>query len=231
MTISVKSTGIFMLIVIGFFLAVVPAFSAQQAVIKEMSGKVELKSQGGSWTPATTGATVSRGTVISTGFNSSAVLDLGKSVINVKALTRMTLEELVEEKGMVRTELFLDVGRVRADIKSSEGVAHDFKIKSTVSTASVRGTVIEGDGEEWASEEGSFVVTNNTGQSTTVSTGQQTTVTGNAPPSDPQDELENDTNVPTNTNPSGGGTITLPPLIPDADPTMTNITIEVEWRE
>jgi hypothetical protein len=236
MNTGLKTASIISFLVAAFFLMLVPAFSAQQAVVKEMKGKVELKAPGGSWTPATAGATLSRGTVISTGFNSSAVLDLGQSVINVRALTRMTLEELVEEKGTVKTELFLDVGRVRADIKSTEGVAHDFKLKSTVSTASVRGTILEGDGEVWISEDGTFIVTNNSGQKVTVGKGQKTKVTGNAPPEDPKDQLEKDTTVIFYTNPTGGGGAgggappPPPPPTPVLEPEPTTTTVTITWE-
>ena len=70
-----------------------PAFSTD-AVIKEISGKVEIKKAGGSWVTATNGMTVPAGATISTGFRSNAVLDLGSSILEIKPLTRMTLEDL-----------------------------------------------------------------------------------------------------------------------------------------
>ena len=41
------------------------------------------------------------GTVISTGFRSSAVLYIGKSLIEVRALTRLTIEEIVEQNQII----------------------------------------------------------------------------------------------------------------------------------
>ncbi|RKX76659.1 MAG: hypothetical protein DRP87_11250 [Spirochaetes bacterium] len=129
-----------------FFLVVLPGFTQQSAKITDITGKVELKSAGADWLPARVGMEVSVGTIVSTGFNSSAVLDLGSSVINVKQLTRMTLEELIQKEGTINTSLFLRVGEVKANVKSVEGLTHDFTLKSSTSTASVRGTEFEYDG-------------------------------------------------------------------------------------
>jgi len=229
-----KRNVVILLLVAVFLLAgTVTTFAAQEAVLREASGKVELRPPGRSWQPARVGMTLVKGTTISTGFGAKAVLDLGASVIEVKALTRMTLEELLEQEGTIKTELFLDVGRVKAEIQTGEDLRHDFKLKSTVSTASVRGTTLEGDGEEWISEDGSFVVSNNVGQSTTVQTGEKTTVTEGEPPVPPQDTAEDDTNVETSTNPSegGGGDIAPPTInIPDLPDLPTTTTVTITWE-
>jgi hypothetical protein len=84
--------------------------------------------------------TISRGTTISTGFGSRALLDLGNAVLNVQPLTRLRLEELIQKEGTVQTDLFLRVGKVKAEVKSVAGLQQDFKLRSPVSTAAVRGT-------------------------------------------------------------------------------------------
>ena len=130
-----------------------PVFSAN-AVIKEISGKVEIKEDGGSWTPAVNGMTITEGTVISTGFRSKAVLDLGSSILEIKPLTRMSLEALIEKEGTVTTNLYLRVGRVDANVKRDTGLNHDFKLRSAVSTAAVRGTKFSYTGTELIVTEG-----------------------------------------------------------------------------
>jgi hypothetical protein len=231
---SNRKYSVISLLVVLFFLAgTMAAFAAQEAVLKEASGKVELRAPGRGWQPARVGMALTKGTTISTGFGAKAVLDLGASVVEVKALTRMTLEELLEQEGTIKTELFLDVGRVKAQIQTGEDLRHDFKLKSTVSTASVRGTTLEGDGEVWVSEDGSFVVSNNVGQSTTVSTGESTTVNEGEPPASPQDVAENETNVETSTNPSegGGGDIAPPTIfIPELPDLPTTTTVTITWE-
>ena len=59
------------------FLLTAPLFSQLQAVIKEVSGKVEIKAPAKDWESATEGMEISTGTIISTGFKSQALLDLG----------------------------------------------------------------------------------------------------------------------------------------------------------
>jgi len=139
-------------------------FAEVTAVVKEVNGKVEIKSSGGSWKRASAGMKISKGDYISTGFNSQAVLLLGDSQVIVKQLTRMELEKLVEKEGTVSTSLNLRVGRVRAEVKSAKGLKQNFILKSPISTAAVRGTVFEYDGRNLTVYRGSVAFTNSLGQ-------------------------------------------------------------------
>ena len=193
----------------GVFLALLLIFlgsaiaGAQEVLILDTAGKVEVRPPGSGWSPAVDDMRVPSGSMISTGFNSRAVLDLGESTVEVRPLTRMSITELTRRQSSVTTELFLDVGRVRAEVRSAEGRRHDFTVRSAVSTASVRGTILEGDGEEWQSDEGTFEVTNRGGQKVTVTGGESTTVTGFGPPSDPKSEFGKNTGVNNSANPAG----------------------------
>ncbi|MBI9105846.1 MAG: FecR domain-containing protein [Spirochaetales bacterium] len=129
-----------LIIILSILLIAVPAFSADYAVVKEVSGRVEVQSPGGSWVRASAGDSLAQGASISTGFGASAIIEVGASVLNVDALTRMKLEELVQDRGTQTTGLFLRVGRVNAEVKRDEGLSHNFKLRSPSSTAAVRGT-------------------------------------------------------------------------------------------
>jgi hypothetical protein len=122
--------------------------SAQEltASISKITGKVEVETENG-WVPAKTGQIIKAGTSISTGFRSTAELTLGSSIVTVKALTRLTLAELAESAGVITTNLNLRVGKVSAEVKAVAGKANEFKVKSPISTASVRGTGFDFDGE------------------------------------------------------------------------------------
>ena len=122
------------------------AISQEKATIIDLSGKVEVKNPGKGWVPARDGMEILGGTIISTGFGGTAVLDLGSSEIRIKQLTRMTLDELTEQEGTVSTQLTLNVGRVSAKVKTTEGLTHNFTLRSPTSTASVRGTEFDFDG-------------------------------------------------------------------------------------
>lgn len=123
--------------------ALISPLFALNAVVKEVSGKVQLLAPGASWKDASIGSFITPGTVISTGFGSTAVLDLGTSQLQVKQLTRMRLDELLRTQTTATTALFLTVGHVRADVDTSLGVTQKFTLTSPVSTAAVRGTIFD----------------------------------------------------------------------------------------
>ncbi|MBN1698224.1 MAG: hypothetical protein JW881_11980 [Spirochaetales bacterium] len=154
-----------------------------RATIEEVKGKVEIKTPKKSWTKAEAGMTLENGTMISTGFNSQAVLKLGPSTVIARPLTRMTLEELVEKEGTITTELFLNVGKVQAEVKSSEGIKNDFLLKSVVSTAAVRGSMVIFDGRRVTFLSGSGVAVNLYGQKRYMSKGDVIDIPKFRPPS------------------------------------------------
>ena len=127
---------LFILIITGSFLF------ALEGKIVETIGKVEVQ-KAGEWVPAKAGDILAPGSVISTGFKSEAVLSIGKSTIKVKALTRLTIEQLYENNGNHASSVYLDVGSISADIKAAEDKRVGFTVKNPSATASVRGT--EGD--------------------------------------------------------------------------------------
>ena len=161
------------LLFIGSFL-----FAEITAIVKDISGKVEVMAPGGSWKKATEGMKIEEGYFISTGFRSEAVLVLGPSKVIVKQLTRMKLEELVEKEGTISTGLNLRVGKIRAEVKTTEGLRQNFILTSPVSTAAVRGTSFEYDGVNLKVIEGSVEFTNRRGQRRFVSAGAVSKILG-----------------------------------------------------
>ncbi len=130
-----------------FFLTVSSGWAAPQAVLQSLKGKVEVRTAGATaWVPATEGEALSPSTTLSTGFDSSVVVVIDKTTIQVKPLTRMTIDKLVLEGGTVKTSTFLRVGAISASVKSVQGVAQDFKVQSPYATASVRGTEFDFNG-------------------------------------------------------------------------------------
>lgn len=151
------------IIIIFFVLITVSSlgFTQNSAVIKELAGKVEIRQQGGAWSSARVGMEVPIGTVISTGFNSRARIEVGLSEIEIKPLTRMSIAEYSRSNTGATTSLDLKVGKVNAKVKSAEGVRHDFTLKSPSSTASVRGTEFTYDGYSVQVSEGTVRLTMN----------------------------------------------------------------------
>ena len=115
------------------------AASTDVAIVNSVVGKVEVQVND-AWIQVKNGDILSSGSVISTGFKSSAVLYIGASLIEVRALTRLTIEEIREQNQNYNTTMFLDAGSIKADIKKSENKRVGFKVRTSVATASVRGT-------------------------------------------------------------------------------------------
>ena len=192
-----------------------------QAVVKSFTGKVEILTGRQAWAPVKVGQNLGLGTTISTGFNSTAVLELGSSVLQVKPLTRLRLNELVARQGTVKTDLFLQVGKISAQVKSAEGLTQDFKVKSPVSTAAVRGTGFEYDGYDLYVFEGKVTYSNLTGQSRSYTPGEQGSTDGYDTPSDAEQQLLADFGVNPYTPGAGNETETTSPLVVAATGSVT----------
>jgi len=177
------------LLLIGMFLLfAAPAYSVN-AVIEETKGKVELKAIGGSWRKAEAGMEVGLGTTVSTGFNANAQIAIGNTILEVKPLTRMELEELIEKEGTIDTGLNLKVGKIKANVRSSAGLQNNFKLRSAQSTAAVRGTVFVYDGYTLSVEQGRVSLSNNLGQVRSVGSGEQSSTDGYSVPSYVEDAI------------------------------------------
>lgn len=125
------------------FILIVGSVSAT-ATVKSFYGKVKVKLDPASkWSRLNVGQDLPANALVSTGFNSQLVLDLGNATLEVLPLTRMKVEEITASQDKITTSLFLQGGKIKADVEKIEGQVNDFKIKSPVATASVRGTSFE----------------------------------------------------------------------------------------
>ena len=119
---------------------------AQNGVIQELTGEVELKLSGTSvFVPARAGDTVAMDTIISTGFRSTAIITVGSSTLTVRPLTRLSLREINSSAGAENLNVNLQAGRVKVDVKPPAGTRANFTVQRPSATASVRGTSFEFD--------------------------------------------------------------------------------------
>ncbi len=162
-----------MALALCILLAAAGAWAAETplATIREFTGKVEVMAPGGAWKPATKGMALAKNTAISTGFKSVAVLTLGSSILTVKPLTKLSLEEIVKLEGSEQVKLYLSAGRVKAAVSAPAGGSTDFSVKSPSATASVRGTGFDFDGANLAVTEGVVVFVGANGQAVQVPAG------------------------------------------------------------
>ncbi len=107
------------------------AVFAQTAVIKELSGTVELKQAGQTdFVPAKVGDEVAQSTIVSTGFRSTALIEVGSSVITVRPLTRLSLAEIASAPGTETINVNLQIGRVKVDVNPPLGTRTSMSIRS-----------------------------------------------------------------------------------------------------
>ncbi len=159
------------------FVLCVSLLTAFDAKVTAVKGKVEVKQAGGAWRPAKQGLAVKKGTVISTGFKSELTLKIDGSVIVVKPLTRLKVEDIAKKGESVNSEVFVNVGSISANVKPKSTKRVKFKVKTPVATASVRGTsgIISADGQ-LIGLTGTWAYTNNLGQKAAVKPGCVVTI-------------------------------------------------------
>jgi hypothetical protein len=162
-----------MILVLAFLAGAAGVF-AQEALIREIRGTVEVKEPGAAvWSPAVRGQTIGRNVMISTGFKSGALIEIGNSTLNVQPLTRLSLEELAAADKNEQVNLTLRTGRIRANVKPPVGGILEFTVKSPNATASVRGTSFEFNGVELKVDEGRVHFVGGNGTGTYVAAGHE----------------------------------------------------------
>lgn len=179
-------------IVLSLLLLWAAAAAAQQsATVRQVRGKVEYRlATAPGWQTAAVGTELPLGATISTGFGSRATLEFGYTTLVVEALSRLTLEDLVERETAVDTDLRLNVGRVRAEVRDAAGLEQNFRLRSTQATASVRGTEFIFDGVNVQVISGIVTMFNRFNQGSTVGGGEKTSVPVDDPPPSGGDFLE-----------------------------------------
>lgn len=177
-----------------------------EAIISRVTGRVELRNGAGAWRPAAAGDVVAAGTTVSTGFGAEAQIRIGESMLQVRELSRMTLEELVEREDSLDTDLFLQIGRIRSEVRSTRGLENNFQLRSTQATAAVRGTSFDFDGINLKVDAGLVSLANRLGKQQRVGRGQSSSADGYNPPQKPQQIAQRRFNVSPFTSPDQSGT-------------------------
>jgi hypothetical protein len=120
--------------------AILFAVSAQ-AAIQVVSTKGEAAFLSGTqWKPLVKGQTIAEGTKLSTGINSSAVLNIDGSIVTMKPLTSIKIYRNSVNQSTKETSLGLQYGTVQAKVDKVSKVRTKFNITTPVATSSVRGT-------------------------------------------------------------------------------------------
>jgi hypothetical protein len=161
------------LVFMVLLLAIVYGISAQAGTIRELTGQVELKAAGKSdFAVARTGDKVAQDTIVSTGFKSTAVIEVGSSVITVRPLTRLSLAEIQSSAGTDTLNVSLQTGRVRVDVKPPAGTKANTTVQGPSATASVRGTSFDFDTVNLSVNEGKVAFKGASGPAAMVNAGE-----------------------------------------------------------
>ena len=128
----------------GFLFFACSGLFAQKAVIRELSGTVELMRAGSTvWENAVHGGIITGDTIISTGFKSYALIGIENSLISVRPLTRLSFKEIAAAEGTETISVGLQAGRVKLDVSHRPGMKLSASVQTPMSTASTRGTIFE----------------------------------------------------------------------------------------
>ena len=165
----------FFLLTLIFLFPMAASGQQLQAVVRQFSGKVEVKQPDQDWQPVQLNMIVPEGATVSTGFSSRLTLELGQTEITIRPLTRMLLRELIKKGSTNVTALILRVGKINAAVKAVTGERNDFTVVGPNATAAVRGTEFNFDVNIDDHAEGIsghfYLVSNATGQEISVGPG------------------------------------------------------------
>jgi len=153
------------------------------AIVKSIDGEVTYKAEGETgWKPVSAGMEIKEGAYIMTAFESGCTLEFkDKSTLVVKELSKIQISKFALQAKSVNADVSLFNGRVKATVHRDIDTKTEFRVKTPVSTISVRGTEEEiyyspGFGAEVQNIFGLVEVTNHIGQAQLLSKGENTEV-------------------------------------------------------
>ncbi|MBS3167584.1 hypothetical protein J4216_00465 [Candidatus Woesearchaeota archaeon] len=112
-----------------------------KAKITDIKGEVEYSTDGGkTFKPLTKDVVLKEGDFISTGFESSANLDLGYGKLEVYSLTQFRLDEFTRKENLEKTQLYLRVGAIKPILKHRAAIRGDFSVTTPTASSSIRGS-------------------------------------------------------------------------------------------
>jgi hypothetical protein len=176
-------------LLISIFILTCLHIFAQNAVIEQVVGTVEIKQPGeNSYKNAVNGQEIFNQTVISTGFKSFAIIKIGSATITARPLTHLSLTEIQNIAESELVNLNLRAGRVRVDVKPPAGTKASATIIGPMAVASVRGTSFEFDIHNLYVIQGSVSYDGERGQNIIVRAGETSRIDQSGTVTIPKDE-------------------------------------------
>ncbi len=225
---QVLASMVLLMLTAGF----VAAQEEAAVIVTRAEGEVTVQENGADeWEPVEEDDVIPLEAQISTGFDSEADLAVGEnSVVTALALTRMSVNDLIEEEGVERSEIDLDVGRIDGEVERTEDLETEFEVEADAATASVRGTNFGFDGERLWVGDGQVAIENAYGQEVNVFPSEESSTDGTSSPESPREGRRQASRVSPYTE-RGGGEASAPSRAPTRTVTdgEGDLTIEVEF--
>ena len=169
-------------LIAAMMLAASVAAMPQDITLTAASGRVEIREPGAAWQAVAVLDRIPVGAEIATGLGARATININGNLVRIEPMSRVAVSSFLRAGNATTTELNLRVGRVSAEVRTTEGLQQDFRLRSTQSTASVRGTSFVYDGTELRVDEGSVALSNRLNQQRIVIAGQESRAEGFTPP-------------------------------------------------
>ncbi|MFH0976214.1 MAG: FecR domain-containing protein [Spirochaetota bacterium] len=131
---KIKKVSIFILLIL-----VLSSASFAEVTVTSVKGQAKYKT-GNQWLDLAPGAKLAQGTKISTGVNSSVVLNINGDTVTVRQMTMLKIEENALSTKESSTKIGLKRGGLNARISKVKTLRTNFRISTPVATSSVRGT-------------------------------------------------------------------------------------------
>jgi len=203
---------------------------AQNGVIRELSGEVEIRLAGdAAFVPAAAGSIVAQDTIISTGFRSNAIIDIGGTTLTVRPLTRLSLTEIRVAAGTETVGANLQAGRVRVDVRPPAGTMANFTVQGPSATASVRGTSFEFDARSVRVIEGAVIFRGGRGTPMLAQAGGESSVGAGGVASDPVQVIFQNLSPPVPVGAAVTAELSVAPPVTPAPPTDGGINITITY--
>ena len=130
--------------ILTFILLFLLSFSSYSlsAIVKEVEGNVQkISPQGKVLETLQSGSCLYRGDTVQLGFKSHAVVAMSNGTIfHLSSMSRIVIEQMTEDEKQSDTQIFLDIGSLKAKVNKTKDRRNHFRVSSAVAVASVRGT-------------------------------------------------------------------------------------------
>jgi len=158
--------------------------SAKPISVVELSGEVEYREgASGPFKPLTKDVTLRQGMFISTGFESSATVNINGQLLHIPQMVQLRFDEFTQGENLTRTQLYLYAGTVQVQVRHTAAIRGDFSVATPTAISSIRNSemVVTYDNSTntttvYAISDVTYIKGNGDSSETVVNENQKTTV-------------------------------------------------------